>query len=492
MTRERQVQVIDIQSSSGMTVNQSDEHQRNWDDRKWEKMSHSDGRNLDRSRSHLNFEITKGGIIQPIDRSVSIPERMRQTLAERGIEDPNAKRKVKNIRTMINFIFGGSRERMREMTFGNQKVDFDNRDADNSHITRCKDIEEWAKDIYDFVCRKYGDENIVGFYVHCDETNPHIHCSVLPITPYNKFSWKYWFGYTMEEGIRRLDELHNELAEVNAKWGLERGEDIHKTGAKHVSIDEYRRQAASLEREIESGKSELQKIYAEINHCKKKIKSFETMIGHLTTQKESLEEQISEIRDKLNASPDASNDELIDKLGQLNAVLQDVTGKLDNRKKMLEEVKQQLQDAQEEKDKLRALNDSLRKHSVDTLNAMEMKTRMEMTSLGMSALSKGFTDLIPTFSSIQMQRLESNTDDIIDLDALNTLAERTEEVISCATLLFYGFVDKATTYCESHGGASSPGNGWGRDDDEDELRWKRRCMAKAAKMLSGGSRSRKR
>lgn len=493
MAKERQVQVIDIQSSSGITVNQSDEHQRNWDDQKSEKMAHSDGRNLDRSRSHLNFEITKGGVIQPVDCSVSITERMRRTLAERGIEDPNSKRKVKNIRTMINFIFGGSRERMRELAFGDQKVDFDNRDADNSHVSRCKDIEDWAKDIYDFVCRKYGEQNIVGFYVHCDESNPHVHCSVLPITPDNKFSWKYWFGYTMEEGIRKLDELHSSLAEVNAKWGLLRGEDIHKTGAKHVSIEDYRREAMKIERKIEDGKSELQKVYAEINLCKKKIKSFETMIANLTAQKEDLEKEIDEIRSRLNASPDASNDELIQKLAELNAVLKDVTAKIDSRRRDLELVKKQLLDAQEEKDKLNRLNETLRNHSTEKLNAMEDHTRMEMTNIGMSALSKGFTDLLPTLSSSQLQKFsDSSGDNSFDLETLNTIAERTEEVVSCAMLLFFGFVDKATNYCESHGGKSSPGTGWGRDDDEDDERWRRRCMAKAAHMMGGHSRSRKR
>lgn len=33
-----------------------------------------------------------------------------------------------------------------------------------------------------FLClRKYGEENIAAFIVHCDELNPHIHCTLLPI-----------------------------------------------------------------------------------------------------------------------------------------------------------------------------------------------------------------------------------------------------------------------------------------------------------------------
>ena len=36
---------------------------------------------------------------------------------------------------------------MHRLAFGNQTVDLEY-GADNSAITRCKDIEEWAKDIY--------------------------------------------------------------------------------------------------------------------------------------------------------------------------------------------------------------------------------------------------------------------------------------------------------------------------------------------------------
>lgn len=493
MANKRQTQVIDIQSSAGITVNQSDEHQRNWDEPRWDKLAHTAGNNIDRTRRHLNFEIAKGGVVQPIDTSKSIPQRMKESLMERGIKDPNEGRKVKNIRTMINFIFGGSRERMRELAFGNQKVDFDSEKPDNSHILRCKEIELWAKDIYDFVCRKYGEQNIVGFYVHCDEVNPHVHCSVLPITSDNKFSWKYWFGNTMEEGIVKLDELHTSLAEVNAKWGLERGDDIHKTGAKHVSIEEYRRTAMAMERQIDESKTELQKIYDEINVCKKKIKSFETMIANLSAQKEGLEEQISTIREQLKASPDASNEELLTKLAQLNSILKETTDKLEMRLKSLEEVKAQLQEARNEKNRLTQLNRTLKSHSVETLNAMEAKTRSEMSHIGMSILSKGFSELLPTLNINQMSRLEGSFDELFDADMLNTFAEKTNEVITCATMLFYGFIDKATTYCESHGGGgSSSGANFKRDDDDDDWKWRRRCLAHAAKMMGSKSRGRRR
>lgn len=63
---------------------------------------------------------------------------------------------------MVNFILGGSRERMLEIAFGDQKVNLA-KGADNSHLKRSKDIEQWAKDMYYFVSDRWGEENIAGF-----------------------------------------------------------------------------------------------------------------------------------------------------------------------------------------------------------------------------------------------------------------------------------------------------------------------------------------
>ena len=38
-----------------------------------------------------------------------------------------------------------------------------------------------ALDCYRFVCERYGKENIIGFEVHLDETEPHIHVNIVPV-----------------------------------------------------------------------------------------------------------------------------------------------------------------------------------------------------------------------------------------------------------------------------------------------------------------------
>lgn len=124
-------QVLDVQVSKGITAAQGNEHLRNRS-KEAEKYAMSKG-NYDPTRKHLNFEIASGGKIRPIDTSRNIPERMADILGRRGIKDPNEGLIEPKYRTVVNIIFGGSRERMHELAFGTQKVDFE-KGADNTSI----------------------------------------------------------------------------------------------------------------------------------------------------------------------------------------------------------------------------------------------------------------------------------------------------------------------------------------------------------------------
>ncbi len=60
-----------------------------------------------------------------------------------------------------------------------------------------------------------------------------------------------------------------------------------------------------------------------------------------------------------------------------------------------------------------------------------------------------------------------------------------------AALLFAGYVDAATTIVESHGGGGGVSPSWGRDDDEDDRKWARRCAQKANWLFKPMRRQRK-
>ena len=132
---------MDIEPGKGMTMNESNEHQRKWNDHT--KQVQMGRREYDPTRDHLNFEIAKGGKIQPIDKSKSIPQRMKERLEALGLKDPNEGKEKPTRNTLAKIIFQGNHDRMVELAFGTQDVDLE-RQRDNSHIQRMPEIEQWA------------------------------------------------------------------------------------------------------------------------------------------------------------------------------------------------------------------------------------------------------------------------------------------------------------------------------------------------------------
>lgn len=79
---------------------------------------------------------------------------------------------------------------MRRLAFGDQAVNYEvGFNEDNINLKRMPEIEEWAKDIYSFMSYRYGEENIIGFYVNLDETAPHIHCTMMLVRD-GKFAFR--------------------------------------------------------------------------------------------------------------------------------------------------------------------------------------------------------------------------------------------------------------------------------------------------------------
>lgn len=66
-------QVMDIRPGKGMTLSQSNEHLRIAF--RGAYIANLSG-NFDPTREHLNFEVAKGGIVTPLDKSRSIPMRI--------------------------------------------------------------------------------------------------------------------------------------------------------------------------------------------------------------------------------------------------------------------------------------------------------------------------------------------------------------------------------------------------------------------------------
>ncbi len=482
-------QVADMQSATGITAAESDEYQRRWGEQRW-AIAEKEG-NYDRSREHLNFEVTKGGVVTPIDKTVRVPQRIDARFDKCGIVNPNKKRKKPNVRICAKFIFGGSRERMHELAYGDQKVDL-TKGADNSHITRSHEIEEWAKDVYNFACRQWGEDNIVGFYVHLDEKNPHIHCSVLPITPEGKLSYKKVFsGDTKYDYRDKMLSIHNELAEVNKKWNLVRGTSIVDTGAEHVSTEDYRRslreECTTLDEQIKNQRKILYSLNGDIWKAQIKLKGLTTMVKNLEKQRTDLESRkVALTQEMEQGKVDTKSAE--EQLKDLNIELSEVTSRLEDKKAKLTNAEQQLQALQGELTETKKYETVLRKEGDKAVADLEEQVKMRL-------LSATLPDILQEFKN-KFSMLTFHEMDLFEDSLLKDLTEHGEEIMRCAILLFAGYVDQATMVVggSGGGGGSSSGLKWGRDDDEDEKSWARRCMLMAHKMVkvsSGGKRNKR-
>ena len=144
------------------------------------------------SRKNLNFEIVKGGKVVPLGSNpIPLHERVQMRLDELGfkpyMDAKHPDRVSKNSpNCTVGMIFSGDHDVLYNLAFGNQKIDTANPDADHSHIVLQQGIYQWAKDTYDFACRKWGEENVVSFAVHCDETSIHAHVQTIPVEKVKK------------------------------------------------------------------------------------------------------------------------------------------------------------------------------------------------------------------------------------------------------------------------------------------------------------------
>lgn len=469
-------QVIDMRVGKGMTTAQSNEHLRRWTEKGWQRAMGMG--NYDPTRERLNFEVTKGGKVSPIDKSRSIPERMAANLRERGIKDPNEGLAEQKFRTVVNFIFGGSRERMQQLAFGNQAVDFTH-DADNSGVHRKPEIEQWAQDVYAFVSDRYGEENIAAFVVHLDELNPHVHCTLLPIKD-GCFAYKQIFaGKDKYEFSAHMKQLHSDFAEVTRKWGLERGSSVAETGAKHRSTEEYRRELSErntqLENSISQGERTLASLQAEIRLAERRVKGLNSMIENLKKEKAEKERQLATLHRQLLEGKESP------------ALLKQQVEALERE---LHSIQERLADKQE---KLQTADQKLEELRKKMATTEEQAKRMEERSHAVFKAVHSKVDsllkdvLVENLLGEHRQRMENMSDSerqAFKDSLIEDVSQRGSDVMHCATLLFVGLVNDATTFAETHGGSGGGSDlKWGRDDDEDNRTWARRCMMMAIRMM---------
>lgn len=468
-------QMMDIKAVKSVSPAVSDEHQRNWGDELFEHKAKDPDHNYDRSRTDLNFQVGRGGVITAIDKTRRIGEKVDSIIASKA--NPNARITAISNRA-VSIVFGGNRERMRQLAFGNQTLD--EYSEDNSHLIRQPGIEQWARDVYGFVCREFGEDNIASFIVHLDEMNPHAHCVFVPMTPDGRLCAKEVIGgKNKNEARQRMRELHTRFAEVSRKYGLDRGYDIRETGARHRSTDEYNRRLHRenfmLESLIDDKQARLGKLEEQIRKAETLVKGLTAMIANLERQEMELNDEIAQLKSDIeNGAGDVS--ELRCRIASLEAQLESTGQKLADKRLKLKNADRQLADLQDELHTIKEKRDNAQRDYMEFADKNQEQLRMRLTDAVFGRLVVDVRDLLAAIPPEQK--------DDLDGEFLPAIAEQPNEILKCAMYLFLGYLDGATRFAQSCGGGSTDnGLPWGRKENEDDRRFAYRCMMQAHRMM---------
>ena len=85
-----------------------------------------------------------------------------------------------------------------------------------------------------------------------------------------------------------MKQLHTDFfAEVNTKWGMERGRSVAETGARHRTTEEYRRmlseECTTIEQQIGRHQEVLSALHSDIRLAERRVKNPREIIDGILT-----------------------------------------------------------------------------------------------------------------------------------------------------------------------------------------------------------------
>ena len=380
----KQYQSLNISASASFSTAQGRENERrDWTEETYQAKNKQPGNRYDWSRRHLNFEVMSGKKITTRNgKTVYIPPRIVRLGTQRKSLKKRYEQRLKELNfkpwredapnqpnTCVDFVLSGDHDRMTEIAFG-KPMDFDWQE-DNSWVSLADDpnhpgmkmIETMAMDYYDFLCRKFGEENVIGLECHLDETTPHFHALVIPVAERVKrgrvggyeldpdvesdgkerpehittrqferlkeeeqsfyrpatpkkvltVSYSHYFGETKYEESQSFRKWHDMLHdEVNYRWGLERGEDTSLMTVEERK-EHRKKNKRQLERERLLALEKAEEAEIKAQESEKKALETEKKIDQAAWALSNFESSLAEKREtssKLNDSIDNARQEL--------------------------------------------------------------------------------------------------------------------------------------------------------------------------------------
>jgi len=255
---------------------------------------------VDMSRSEDNYDL-----ISCDNYKRSIKEKLSNL-----VESSRAVRKDAVV--VCNFIVTSDNETMNALGADRQRQFF-------------QDSVKWFSD-------RYGADRVLNATVHMDETTPHLHIGVMPITQDGRLSAKAIFTKT------EMKAIQTEFArDVGEKYGLERG--VEGSERTHLSEARFKeKKALEMANEHEAITQELH-VLAE--DCKQEL-------SEATRSLETAKQELSTVQDRKDALQGeaerlkALNNQTADKIREANEAIKKYSSILLNLQNQLNEAKSEL------------------------------------------------------------------------------------------------------------------------------------------------------
>lgn len=142
------------------------------------------------------------------------------------------------------------------------------------------EVLAYFMDGFEFVKAEVGEDNMVHFTVHFDESTPHAHFGFVPIKD-GTLAWKKFF-----DGKAALKGWQDRFFEnVSGPWGLERGE--QDTGRAHKDAAQMRRDA---EREVKAMEEKADELAREVDGSVERLE-------RLRREEEGIASEVAELEE---------------------------------------------------------------------------------------------------------------------------------------------------------------------------------------------------
>lgn len=251
-------------------------------------------------------------------------------------------------------------------------------------------IERFTKDSLEWVSDEFGEDNVLGYSVHMDESNPHVHIPLIPMTKDGRVSQKDFF-----KGPAHFKTQHKGYREHMNSLGWDFENENKNEGYKGVKMSEYKGNAKA----IEKARAELTEAVRMLKDDDKlRMKAMEEVVADFKSDAYVMDVVATSVRGEVknnieNEEMPHLRNELKNELSVLQEQVYDKTEELEKKKEEIEKREQLVvareKDVTKRESRLQAIIDKAQdKWNQGKANIAEAKKIKEESQEGLKAVKK--------------------------------------------------------------------------------------------------------